>query len=357
MPKEEKEIPKEINKSVKKPLPDERYDEKLFKQVYKAAKEAKEIERKDKRRKNIFKAFLFLLIPLLVIAVVLLLLSLVKPKSEYIEAGQYPNVNTLKYFNEEISESKNDEISVSEISALSAIVFNPNTGDILYEKESNEKRYIASLTKILSAIIVLETFSLDEVIEVNRENIPEDLDWQLGLENGDKISIENILKAMLMSSYNDTGYILANAYPYGGYEGFIMEMNSKASALRMNNSHFSNPVGIDEEENYSTAMDIALLISVALKYEYILDTVSLGNDIVDWSRDGEVISKKITTTNQLYGVNPYSKGFKTGITKLAKQCFAGYFEYSNGKRIVTVVLGSEDRFTDTALLERYSRGL
>jgi len=349
---------KVVKKSKEKNLPDERYDEKLFKQAYKAAKEAKESEKKEKKKKNILKILLFLSISIIVIFGILILLSFIKPKSEYLQTGQYPSSNTFEYFKEEeISESKNDEIPVTEISALSAILFNPDTGDILYEKEIGEKRYIASLTKILSAMVVLDTFSLDEVIEVSRENIPENLDWQLELENGDRITVENILKAMLMSSYNDTGYIVANAYPYGGYESFINEMNSKAKALRMFNSHFSNPSGIDEEGNYSTAMDVALLITAALRYEVILDTVSLGNDTVNWSRDEEVLSKKIATTNQLYGVNPYSKGFKTGITELAKQCFAGYFEYPSGKRLVTVVLGSEDRFTDTALLEKYSRKL
>jgi len=349
---------KVVKKSKEKNLPDERYDEKLFKQAYKAAKEAKESERKEKKKKNVLKVLLFISISITLIFGTLTVLSFLKPKSEYLQTGQYPSSNTFIYFKEEeIFESKNDEIPVTEISALSAILFNPDTGDILYEKEIKEKRYIASLTKILSTIVVLEAFPLDEVIEVSRENIPEDLDWQLGLEDGDRITVENMLKAMLMSSYNDTGYIFANAYPYGGYDSFINEMNSKAKALRMFNSHFSNPAGIDEEGNYSTAMDVAFLITAALKYEFILDTVALGNDTVNWSRGEDVISKKITTTNQLYGVNPYSKGLKTGITELAKQCFAGYFEYPDGRRLVTVVLGSEDRFTDTALLERYTRKL
>ena len=205
--------------------------------------------------------------------------------------------------------------------------------------------------------MVLETFPLDEVIEVSRENIPEGLSWQLGLKKGEKISVENLFKAMIMSSYNDTAYIFANAYTKEGYEGFIKAMNSKAQSLRMFDSEFSNPAGIDQEGNFSTAWDVAMLISGAQNYKEIVDTVSLGSYTVNWSSGDEVISKKIFTTNQLYGVNPYSKGFKTGITDLAKQCFAGYFEYPNGKSVMTIVLGSEDRFTDTVKLERYSRGL
>jgi len=342
----------------KKNLPDERYDEKLFKQAYKAAKEAREVEKKTKQKKSFLKISLLISIPLVVISITLLLLSFVKPKSEYIETGIYPKDTYLVELKQtDVRENIEKEVSDISISALSGLVFNPQTGDILFEKEIHERRYIASLTKILTAIVVLETFPLDEVIEVSRENIPEGLSWQLGLKNGEKISVENLFKAMIMSSYNDTAYIFANAYTKEGYGGFIKAMNSKAQSLRMFDSEFSNPAGIDQEGNFSTAWDVAMLISGAQNYKEIVDTVSLGSYTVNWSSGDEVISKKIFTTNQLYGVNPYSKGFKTGITDLAKQCFAGYFEYPNGKSVMTIVLGSEDRFTDTVKLERYSRGL
>ena len=345
-----------VKKSKERNLPDERYDEKLFKQAYKAAKEAKEVERKTKKKKSFLKIFLFISIPILLVSLSLFLLSLVKPKSEYMQTGMYPRGTTLVQLKEtQVEENMEEEIGEVSISALSALVFNPKTGDILFEKEIHEQRYIASLTKILTAIVVLETYTLDEVIEVSRENIPEGLSWQLEIKDGEKISVENLFKAMIMSSYNDTAYIFANAYPNQGYEGFIEAMNSKAQSLRMFNSHFSNPAGIDQEGNFSTAWDVALLLSAAQNYKEIVDTVSLGNETVNWSSGEEVVSKKIFTTNQLYGVNPYSKGFKTGNTDLAKQCFAGYFEYPNGNSVMTVVLGSEDRFTDTAKLERLSR--
>ncbi len=343
-------------KSKERSLPDERYDEKLFKQAYKAAKEAKEMEKKTKKKKSFLKISLFISIPILLISLSLFLLSLVKPKSEYMQTGIYPKGTHFVQLKEvEVNENGEEKIENISISGLSALVFNPQTGDILFEKEIHEKRYIASLTKILTAIVVLETFPLDEVIEVSRENIPERLSWQLGLKDGEKISVENLFKAMVMSSYNDTAYIFANAYPNQGYEGFIQAMNTKAQSLRMINSQFSNPAGIDQEGNFSTAWDVALLLSAAQNYKEIVDTVSLGNETVNWSSGEEVISKKISTTNQLYGVNPYSRGFKTGITDLAKQCFAGFFEYPNGNSVMTVVLGSEDRFTDTAKLERLSR--
>lgn len=342
----------------KKNLPDERYDAKLFKQAYKAAKQAKEFEKNKRKRDIFFKSVIFTSVSVILLFLLLYVVSTFKPKSEYIVTGIYPRDISFKNISERDIEEDIEYLEFDkDISALSAILFNPKSGDIFFGKDEYERRYIASLTKILTSILVIETFPLDEVIKVSRENIPDDLDWQLGVEEGDMMSVGNILKAMLISSYNDIPFIIANAYPKGGYTGFVNDMNSKARDLRMFNSKFSNPAGIDIEENYSTAFDVALLVTAALQYEDILNIVSEGSDIVNWSRDTQVISKEIYTTNQLWGVNPYSKGFKTGITKLSGQCFVGYFVYPSGNTVISVVLGSEDRFNDTTLLEKYARGI
>ncbi len=351
---------KETQRSEKnrKTLPEERYDIKLFKQAVKASKEAKILERRTKKRKEFLRGLLSISIVFAVGLLIYFLLPLFAPKDEYTLAQERPVVLDFESIeSEEISFEKDLSIKVGDISGESVIAFNPSNGDILYEKNINEKRSIASLTKLLTAIIVLENYKLDEVINVSVENIPEDLDWKLGLKEGDKISVENLLKAMLMSSYNDTGYIIANAYPYGGYPGFIKAMNRKAEALKMKSSHFSNPAGIDEEGNYSTALDVAILTSVARKYPDILRIVGMGKDVVNWSSEKGLMNREVQTTNQLYGVNRYIKGLKTGITDLAGQCFTGYFVYPNGKELITVVIDSKDRFGDTTLLEKYTREL
>jgi D-alanyl-D-alanine carboxypeptidase len=342
----------------KRDLPDERYDAKLFKQAYKAAKQAREFEKSKRQRDILLKSVIFITVGVILLCLLLYIVSTFKPKSEYVVTGSYPkDIYFEKILERDIEEGIEYVEFDEEISALSAILFNPKSGDIFFNKGEHERRYIASLTKVLTSILVIETFPLDEVIEVSRENIPDDLDWQLGLEEGDRVSVESILKAMLISSYNDAPFVIANAYPKGGYIGFVNDMNSKAKDLRMFNSKFSNPVGIDIEENYSTAFDVALLVTSALQYEDILDIVSEGSDVINWNRGTQVVSKEIYTTNQLWGVNPYSKGLKTGITKLAGQCFIGYFVYPNGNTVISVVLGSEDRFSDTTILERYARGI
>lgn len=341
-----------------KPLSKDRYDSKLFKQAVKAAKEAKELEKREKKKKRFLKGLLSVLILGIVVAIVYFLPPLFVPKNEFTLSQEYPKRVMYEYIQEErILYEQDESISVPSLSAESAIVFNPVNGDILYEKNINEKRSIASLTKLMTAIVVIENFQLDEVIDVKLENIPQDLDWQSGLKEGDKISVGNLLKAMLISSYNDTGYIFANAYSNGGYEGFINAMNTKTEVLKMNSSHFSNPVGIDEQENYSTVMDVAILSSVVTKYSEILKIVGLEKEVINWSTKDGLISKEILSTNKLFEENRYIKGLKTGITELAGQCFTGYFIYPNGNELVTVVINSKDRFGDTTLLEKYSRSI
>lgn len=203
----------------------------------------------------------------------------------------------------------------------------------------------------MSTLVALDNYKLTDTITVSRDNLPEDLVWELELEEGDTILVEEILEAMLISSYNDAAYALANSLDY---TTFIEQMNNKAKALGMNNTHFDNPAGWDSPNNYSTAKDLTKLVTAVLNNQTILDITQKSSSKVTWRSNGEVITKNIYTTNQLLNVNPYNIGLKTGITDQAKQCFIGYFEYDQQKTFV-IVLGSEDRFTDTNLIERNFR--
>ncbi|MFA5622731.1 MAG: hypothetical protein WC981_00670 [Candidatus Dojkabacteria bacterium] len=343
-----------VNKE--KNLPDERYDEKLFKQAYKAGLEAKELEKRKGKRKKILIFSSILLSTVLLVGLTLFLLSIRKEKFEYIEST-LPSQQKIYGTIIEDTELKSIPLSIStnSITAQSVLVFDSESGTVIFEKDSSERRSIASITKLLTVIVALESFNIDDSIEVSLENIPEDLDWVLELKEGDRIKIDYLLKAMLLSSYNDTAIVLANAYPNGGYDSFIKAMNSKAQSLRMKDSMFSNPAGLDNEMNYSTAQDVGKLVSAVLNYKYIIDLASKGSVNISWTSGEELKSEVLYTTNQLYGMNAYIKGLKTGITKDAGQCFVGYFIYPNGSQLITVVLGSTDRFTETQTLERLSR--
>ncbi len=341
-----------------KNLPNERYDEKLFKQAYKAGLEAKEMEKKNRKKKIFLRVSLVIISIIICSLSVILLLSMRKERVEYIESIALPESASLETFDEEVVvDEMYLDISPTNLSAQSALVFDPNSGGVIFEKDIKIKRPIASITKLLAVLVALESYDLEEMVDVDTANMPEDLDWTLGLQVGDRIKVDYLLKTMLISSYNDAAYILANAYPNGGYKGFVGEMNRKAQALKMADSMFDNPAGIDSEKNYSTAYDVGLLVSASLNRKYIMDNVSKGAVNISWYVGEELKSETIYSTNQLYGVNKYIKGLKTGITDLAGQCFVGYFVYSNGSELITVVLGSEDRFTDTQNLEKLSRGL
>lgn len=334
-------------------LPDERYNAKLFRQAYKAAKEAKHIDGKRKQKKKILKAIYISLIPIIIGLGTFLFLRFRKIPIEYIESSSIPTQSTLYSWSELSVDRpalvKNIDIQTT---ATSHLAIDVQTGEILTSKEMNEKRSIGSVTKLMSVLVLLDTFELDQTVVVSRENIPEDLDWQLELKDGDTIQVSELLEAMLVSSYNDAAFIVANAYPNTGYAGFINAMNAKAKVLGMNNSSFSNPAGLDGELNYSTAIDVSKLAIAVLNKEGILNLTKKAGAIVTWKTvEGKSIAKEIYTTNELINVNPYNKGLKTGSTKEAKKCFVGYFEYPSGRKILTIVLGSEDRFVDTNKME------
>lgn len=334
-----------------KSLPGERYDEKLFKQAYKAGLEAKELEKKSIRKKGILKFTAISLLSLAIVACLYVFIFLREEVPEYIESARGYEYESLYEIQDNFEVSpRGFTISTNNISADSAFVFNSSTGEVMFEKNVDEQRAIASITKLLSVMVALDTFDIEDSIDVNLENTPEDLEWTLKLEQGDRIKIDHLLKAMLLSSFNDTAYVLANAYP-GGYNSFIGEMNKKAKSLRMESSSFDNPAGWDSEGNFSTARDIGKLVSAVLNYEYILDVVGKGTANISWNSGSELKNQTVYTTNQLYGVNKYIKGLKTGTTVMAKQCFVGYFVYDNGQEIITIVLGSQDRYGDTKKLD------
>ena len=254
-----------------KTLPDERYDEKLFKQAYKAGLEAKELEKNLTKKKRAVKIILSFLLILSVITSVLLFLLFRKEPVEYIEAIERDRQSSFYVIEDEFDVSpKTLGISVNDISASSVLVFDGKNGSIIYEKNIDEKMPIASITKLISVMVALDSMNIEDSVDVSLENIPEDLDWKLELKNGDRIKIDYLLKSMLLSSFNDSAFILANAYP-NGYDSFISAMNKKAKSLGMDSSSFDNPAGLDSEGNFSTARDVGKLVSAVLNYKYVLD--------------------------------------------------------------------------------------
>ena len=192
-------------------------------------------------------------------------------------------------------------------------------------------------------MVMIDTYGLDYDLEITK-NIPEGYDWSLGLKQGDVIKTSELLKAMVISSYNDAAYALANEF---GYDGYLGLMNKKLTELGCKDSHFVNPTGLHDDNHYSTVEDLTRIMSAVLKYPSILEVgESLGSEVV-WISEENIKSEYIYTTNQLLGSNPYVKGLKTGYTDEAGQCLITRYVKGSDEYYI-IIVGSQDRFGDTS---------
>lgn len=242
-------------------------------------------------------------------------------------------------------------VSKPDISAKSALVYDTGSSRFLYEREVETKLPIASLTKILSAVIVLEKLNLDDITTILENSIRVDGEKQ-ELYLGEKISVRNLIKLMLIESSNDAAYALANHAKDKKFD-FVGEMNLKARALGMKDSFFNDPAGLNDNA-YSTAQDLVKLVEYSLNYKEIWDISAEKTAIIESS--DEKIKHTIKSTNRLLGLIQDIIGGKTGYTDGAGECMILVASISNypGK-LISIVLGSNDRFSDTQKLVEWTR--
>jgi D-alanyl-D-alanine carboxypeptidase (penicillin-binding protein 5/6) len=219
----------------------------------------------------------------------------------------------------------------------------------IFERNSKERLFPASTAKIITALVVADVFKPTDVIVVTKQITKDDQpDWQLmGLVNGEKMTVENLLYGTLVYSANDAAYTLANAY---GYDRFIEKMNEKAAALGMKNSHFKNPIGIDDYEQLTSAYDLALAARALLKNSYLAKFVST-KEITISDVDYKYFHR-LSNVNELLGKVVGIGGLKTGYTELAGQNLVSFYK-KNGNQYIIVVLKSLDRFEDTKILTQW----
>lgn len=231
----------------------------------------------------------------------------------------------------------------AEISATSVVVQDAISGVYLFRRASTMQLPPASTTKILTALVVLDAMNLDDVITVGEIK---NNGQTIGLVSGERITVENLLYGMLIQSGNDAGYALASAYP-GGLDAFIVSMNKKAQELHLSMSHFVNPVGYDDPNQYMTAEDLARLADVALKNKILAKMVGIPQITI--SDVTHTYFHKLSNVNQLLGRIPGVAGIKTGWTEEAGENLVTLVE-RGGRRIIIVVLHSRDRFGDSIRL-------
>lgn len=224
-------------------------------------------------------------------------------------------------------------------SAQCAIVIDSDTGIILYEKNAYEERAIASTTKIMTALLAVESNRLDETVKITDEMLRTE-GSSLGLRAGDKLSLSDLVTGMMLTSGNDS----ANAVAFfisGGLEEFSKLMNKRAGEIGMNSSYFVTPSGLDEGEHHSTAYDMALLTAVAVKNKSFCSIVSKK------SADIMIGKNKVTVYNhnKLLSRDENFFGVKTGYTKKAGRCLVSAKNY-NGNKLICVTLNAPDDWND-----------
>src|SRR3989344_931118 len=226
------------------------------------------------------------------------------------------------------------------ISAQSTLAIDLDSGVSLYEKEADAKLLPASTTKIVTALVAMDYYPLDKVLTVGKIKID---GQKMHLAEGEEITIRDLLYGLLINSANDAAEILADNYK-GGRASFIDEMNKKAKSLGLTNSIFTNPSGLDEEGLLTTARDLATIATFAMRNPFFKEIVST-REIVVTSIDGKG-KHKLVNINKLLGEVDGVLGVKTGWTENASENLVTYIE-RDGKKIMIVTLGSQDRFGET----------
>lgn len=231
------------------------------------------------------------------------------------------------------------------VSAQSVFIIDPVSNTILYQKNPHLQLLPASTTKIMTALVALDTYPLDQIITISEEENTKG--HTMNLVRGEQITVQNLLYGMLVGSGNDAALALALSYPHGGYSGFVQAMNTKAKLLNLSNTSYKNVSGVESLGHFTSAQDLAILTRTALENPHFRSMVATKNIIV--SSADNTIKHPLTSTNQLLGIIEGVTGVKTGWTELAGECLVSSTTRNN-HHIITVVLNSQDRFADSAAL-------
>jgi D-alanyl-D-alanine carboxypeptidase (penicillin-binding protein 5/6) len=241
------------------------------------------------------------------------------------------------------------------VTSRSAFVMNLDTGKTLYAKDASAQLPMASTTKIMTAVIVLENMDLNAQVTVSAEAllVTELEDWT---KAGDVFTVEQLLYSLMVPSHNRAALALAEAFP-GGVTAFVERMNAKARELGMKGTKYVNPSGLDKPGHYSTAADLATLTKYAMTDEKIGPTFRTLAQTREYSLQapGQSGTTVFRTSNELLAMYDWIIGVKTGDTPLAKACLVAAGT-KDGTTVVSVVLGQPDHdrcFTESQDLLEY----
>jgi len=254
----------------------------------------------------------------------------------------------------EDNNNQNNNINLAE-NAKSAIMIESSTGEILYEKNSNEKLAMASMTKMMTLLLIMENIEngnlkWNEMITTS-ENAAGMGGSQIFLQTGEQMSVEDMVKGICIASGNDASVAMAERIG-GTEENFVKMMNDKAKELGLKNTNFINCYGFDAENHYSTAFDMAMIAKELVKHKKILE---FSGTYEDYLRKDTPNSLWLVNTNKLVRYYSGVDGLKTGFTDNAMYCLTAT-ALKNNMRLITVVMGEPDskvRSSETAAMLDY----
>jgi D-alanyl-D-alanine carboxypeptidase (penicillin-binding protein 5/6) len=237
----------------------------------------------------------------------------------------------------DIPEKNSNYFEPNHIWSKSHILLDARSSQILSKKNEHERMPIASTTKIMTAIIALENYQLDDIVTISEKSSSQ-IPYKIGLAIGEKITVRDLIYAILIRSGNDAAYALAE---HMGYENFIQKMNKKTEYLGLKNTYFKDPAGLDDE-GYSTPYDLAHITNYALKYELFKEIINTQEKTIS-SIDGahthsfENSNRLIMPNEELY--YQYSTGGKTGFTYKAGRCMVNVSQ-KNNIILISVILNT-----------------
>jgi D-alanyl-D-alanine carboxypeptidase (penicillin-binding protein 5/6) len=232
------------------------------------------------------------------------------------------------------------------IDAKAYVLMDTITGRILVGKNQNDKRAMASTTKIMTAIIALEKGDLASKVEVSKKAASV-RGSSFHLKYGEQLTLENMLYGLLLCSGNDAAVAIAE-HIAGSQENFILMMNQKALEIGALNTNFKNPHGLDEPGHYTTARDLAIIARHALKYAKFREIVGSKEKLIT----DVGLTRNIYNTNKLLWRFEHATGVKTGYTGMAGRCLVASV-YQNGYELISVVLSSPGNFNSSYNLLNY----
>jgi len=230
-----------------------------------------------------------------------------------------------------------------------ALVYDLTGKKVLYSKAEEDSVPVASLTKLMTALVIMQQHSPEEIVTIP-DGLPKlDTDDQkLNIQPGDQFRLSDLMNALLIYSANDVANALA-IWDSGSIENFSTKMNDYAKQWELDKSNFSNPNGLDEINHKSSASDILVLATILIQndeFKKIINTQSMSIQNIDGKK------YQLTTTNKLLNLS-YVYGIKTGFTKEAGQSLVLLAE-KDGHQIITLVLNSPDRFTESNNMIKYT---